>query len=65
MAGWNSIKCDILSDPMHAIVAMVAKNYVGQNVEIEVVKYDPHLLARLNFALIIEDRFNFDSARST
>ena len=47
LAGWNSLKCGILSDLMHFRVAMVAKNYVGQNCEIEVLKYNLRLLARL------------------
>ena len=51
MAGWNFVKCDILSDPMHVRVAMIAKNYVGQNSEIKVVKDNPQLLARINFCL--------------
>ena len=49
IAGWNSVKCDILSDPMHVRVAMIAKNYVGQNSEIKVLKDNPQLLARINF----------------
>ena len=54
MGGWNSVKCDILSDPMHV---RVAKNCVGQNSEIKVVADNPQLLARINFCLIIEDIF--------
>ena len=51
MTGWNSVKCDILSDPMHVRVAMIAKNYVGQISEIKVAEDNPQLLARINFCL--------------
>lgn len=48
MVWWNSVKCDVLSNPMHVWAAMIAKNNICQNSKIKVVKNNPDLFTRLH-----------------